>query len=75
MGSAMPSPHHVPTSTTDITEESWDSGLGTVRSWDSAALGHYSLGTVVLGRTVQFWDSRLGTVQSWDSSLGTAVLG
>ena len=40
------------------------SGLGTVRSWDSAAL--------VLRQWS--WDSGLGTVQSWDSRLGTVLL-
>ena len=59
-----------------LVEKSWER---TEESWVSAALGQYSLGTVVMGQcglgTVQSWDSGHGTVQSWDSSLGTVVLG
>ena len=52
-----------------------------VQSWDSAVLGQYSLGTLILGQWSWEWscDSGLGTVVlghwSRDSGLGIVVLG
>ena len=54
------------------TVQSWD-GPGTARSWDSAVLGQYSLGTVVFGQWS--WDSGLGTVVLGQRSLGQYILG